>query len=244
MPPHRPDSAQLSGVRRGLAAVPRPATQWFVSGAEFAAASLGDAQLVWKKDVGAGFSAPVIAGGKLILFHRVNGEGSVECMEAATGKRLWIFEYATAYRDDFGFDEGPRGTPAIAGGRVYTFGAAFSTRSIWLPAERYGEWTRIRNSAFARASSELLLRPWSRATRSSSMPADRTAPVSSPSTPPAATCCGRQPATMRDTPRPQRPPLMAFAVFCALPAMGWWPPIPPQERFAFNSRGARGRTHR
>jgi len=32
-------------------------------------------------------------------------------------------QYATSYRDDFGFDEGPRGTPAIADGRVYTFGA-------------------------------------------------------------------------------------------------------------------------
>src|SRR5262249_19645507 len=39
------------------------------------------------------------------------------------GKRLWSYESPTAYRDDFGFDEGPRATPVIDSGRVYTFGA-------------------------------------------------------------------------------------------------------------------------
>jgi outer membrane protein assembly factor BamB len=31
--------------------------------------------------------------------------------------------YPTAYRDDFGFDEGPRATPAISEGKVFTHGA-------------------------------------------------------------------------------------------------------------------------
>ena len=44
-------------------------------------------------------------------------------MNASTGDRIWSFDYPTSYRDDFGFDEGPRGTPAIAGTGVYTFGA-------------------------------------------------------------------------------------------------------------------------
>ncbi len=78
---------------------------------------------LWKKDVGAGFSSPVFAANKLILFHRSGNSEIVECLDAKTGARLWKFEYASNYRDDFGFDEGPRGTPAIAGGRVYTFGA-------------------------------------------------------------------------------------------------------------------------
>lgn len=78
---------------------------------------------VWKRDVGAGFSGPVVAQGKLILFHRVNDRETVESLDAKTGKTTWKFDYATAYRDDFGFDEGPRATPAIAAGRVYTFGA-------------------------------------------------------------------------------------------------------------------------
>ncbi len=36
---------------------------------------------------------------------------------------IWTVEYPTAYRDDFGFDEGPRAIPVIAGGRIFTHGA-------------------------------------------------------------------------------------------------------------------------
>ena len=85
--------------------------------------ALRNPRQLWKKDVGAGFSAPVVSGGKLILFHRVDNKETVDCLNAATGERVWTFDYPTSYRDDFGFDEGPRGTPAVSEGRVYTFGA-------------------------------------------------------------------------------------------------------------------------
>ena len=78
---------------------------------------------LWKRDVGAGFAGPSMAGDRLILFHRVNGRETVEAMDANTGKTIWTFDYATSYRDDFGFDEGPRAVPVIAGGRVFTHGA-------------------------------------------------------------------------------------------------------------------------
>jgi outer membrane protein assembly factor BamB len=77
----------------------------------------------WIRDVGAGFSGPAVAGGRLILFHRVNNRETVEAIDALTGKTAWTFAYATSYRDDFGFDEGPRAVPVIAGGRVFTHGA-------------------------------------------------------------------------------------------------------------------------
>lgn len=79
--------------------------------------------LLWQKQIGAGFSGPAVAGKRLILFHRVGDQEIVDCLEPATGKELWKFSYATAYRDDFGFDNGPRATPVIAGNRVYTLGA-------------------------------------------------------------------------------------------------------------------------
>lgn len=79
--------------------------------------------ILWQRKVGAGFSGPAVADGKLILFHRVDDKETIECLDAKTGKALWSFDYPTAYRDDFGFDEGPRATPAIADGRVYTYGA-------------------------------------------------------------------------------------------------------------------------
>src|SRR5512133_3155092 len=79
--------------------------------------------LLWKRDIGAGFAGPAVSAGKLVLFHRVNNRETVEAMDAATGKTLWTFDYPTSYRDDFGFDEGPRAVPVIAQNRVYTFGA-------------------------------------------------------------------------------------------------------------------------
>ncbi|MEX2302057.1 MAG: PQQ-binding-like beta-propeller repeat protein [Bryobacterales bacterium] len=83
----------------------------------------GGPEVVWEKNVGAGFSNPVVANGRLILFHRLGGKEVVEALDAETGKPVWKFEYATAYRDDFGFDEGPRAAPVVSGGQVYTFGA-------------------------------------------------------------------------------------------------------------------------
>jgi outer membrane protein assembly factor BamB len=79
--------------------------------------------IIWRKDVGEGFASPVVAQGRLILFHRVSSKEVVEALDPATGRGIWRFEYPTQYRDDFGFDEGPRAAPTIAGGRVYTFGA-------------------------------------------------------------------------------------------------------------------------
>lgn len=95
--------------------------------------------LLWKLDVGHGFSAPVVARGRVILFHRRENQAIVESLDALSGKRIWSSAYTTDYRDDFGFDEGPRATPAVAGERIYTFGAEgvlqaleFSTgKRIW-----------------------------------------------------------------------------------------------------------------
>jgi outer membrane protein assembly factor BamB len=83
----------------------------------------GGPPLVWKREVGAGFAGPAVAAGRLILFHRVGAREIVDALDAATGKPIWTVEYPTAYRDDFGFDEGPRAIPVIAGGRIFTHGA-------------------------------------------------------------------------------------------------------------------------
>ena len=96
-------------------------------------------ELVWERAVGAGFSNPVVSNGRLILFHRQGGSEVVEALEAESGNPIWKYESPTSYRDDFGFDEGPRASPVIAGGQVYVFGAQgilsclrFSTgKKIW-----------------------------------------------------------------------------------------------------------------
>ena len=101
-----------------------PTRDGVYSGADIAAAwPASGPPVVWKKDVGEGFAGPVVAAGKMILFHRLQSREIIECLDAATGKNVWSLEYPTAYRDDFGFDEGPRSAPVISNGVVYAFGA-------------------------------------------------------------------------------------------------------------------------
>lgn len=83
----------------------------------------GGPPIVWRKPVGQGFSGPVVSERKLILFHRQSDKEVVDCFDAQKGERLWSVDYPTAYRDDFGFDEGPRATPMISGQHLFTFGA-------------------------------------------------------------------------------------------------------------------------
>lgn len=81
-------------------------------------------RVVWSRSVGSGFSGPVVLGGRLVLHHRRGEEDVVECLDAGRGgEPLWRHVQPATYRDDFGFDDGPRATPAIAGGRVHAFGA-------------------------------------------------------------------------------------------------------------------------
>jgi outer membrane protein assembly factor BamB len=103
----------LGPERNGVYSGPALAEGWGAQGP----------RVVWRKSVGQGFSGPVVAQGRLILFHRVGNEEVVEALDARTGAPQWRYAYATGYRDDFGFDEGPRAVPVVANGIVYTFGA-------------------------------------------------------------------------------------------------------------------------
>ncbi len=82
----------------------------------------GGPRVAWKVDTGAGWAGPVVSGEHLILFHRVADNEIVQCLNPATGKEKWKHSYPTKYRDDFGFDDGPRATPTVAGGTVFTLG--------------------------------------------------------------------------------------------------------------------------
>lgn len=79
--------------------------------------------VVWEKAIGTGYSAPSVRGGKLVLFHRLDGEEIVQCLDAATGKDVWRYAYPSAYVDPYGYNNGPRGTPLLTETRCYTFGA-------------------------------------------------------------------------------------------------------------------------
>jgi outer membrane protein assembly factor BamB len=110
----------LGPQRNGVYAGPPLETTWPAAGPK----------KLWQKTIGTGFAGPVVAGDRLILFHRVNDEEVVDALEARTGAPRWHYAYRTAYRDDFGFDEGPRAVPVVAQNRVYTFGAEGQLHAI------------------------------------------------------------------------------------------------------------------
>jgi outer membrane protein assembly factor BamB len=78
--------------------------------------------VVWEAEKGEGYACPAIVGDRLVLFHRVKGLETLDCLEAGTGKRFWRYAYPAEYTDDFGYGEGPRAGPVISGGKVYSFG--------------------------------------------------------------------------------------------------------------------------
>ena len=81
-------------------------------------------KVLWKKKVGSGWSSAVTTGGRVVHFHRDGQQEVIECSDATSGKTLWKHTYAANYVDRFGKDNGPRATPTIIEGRVYTMGAS------------------------------------------------------------------------------------------------------------------------
>jgi len=79
--------------------------------------------VVFDRGVGTGYAAPSVAGGRLILFHRIGNEEAIESWDALTATPQWKHAYPTSYQDPYGYNNGPRCAPLIHGDRVYTFGA-------------------------------------------------------------------------------------------------------------------------
>lgn len=81
---------------------------------------------VWSTPIGEGYAGPAVSGGKVYVTDRIHGEGAdgterVLCLNAQTGEILWMHEYECQYT--VSYPAGPRATPVIDEGRVYTIGA-------------------------------------------------------------------------------------------------------------------------
>jgi outer membrane protein assembly factor BamB len=91
----------------------------------------------WRVPIGAGYSSPSVAGGKVFVLDRHVGESApkpanafarltipgterVLCLDEATGHTLWVQEYPCDYT--MSYNAGPRAAPLVDGVRVYTFG--------------------------------------------------------------------------------------------------------------------------
>lgn len=98
----------------------------------------GGPPIRWRVPVGAGYSSPSVAGGKVFLLDRMVSPGAPKttnpfarlsipgvermlCLDEPTGKTLWVKEYPCAYT--MSYNAGPRAAPLVEGGKVYSLGA-------------------------------------------------------------------------------------------------------------------------
>lgn len=79
--------------------------------------------VLWRIPVGAGYSAPVVQAGRLILFHRQDDREILECRDAATGEPLWSYDWPTAFTTEVLYSIGPYSTPTVVDDRVFAIGA-------------------------------------------------------------------------------------------------------------------------
>lgn len=110
---HAADWPQLLGPSRDGAIPPPLIEPWPDAGPK----------KLWSLEVGEGFAGPVVAGNRVLLFHRRGGAEVLEALDVRTGKTVWRGASPTRYRDDFGFNGGPRAAPVVAGDQVFTHGA-------------------------------------------------------------------------------------------------------------------------
>jgi outer membrane protein assembly factor BamB len=79
----------------------------------------------WEIAVGAGHASPVISGDRVIVHARQAEREITRAFDLKTGKELWRSEYAAPYTMNpaaRGHGPGPKSTPVVADGRVFTFG--------------------------------------------------------------------------------------------------------------------------
>jgi outer membrane protein assembly factor BamB len=98
----------------------------------------GGAKVLWRTPIGSGYAGPAVAGGRVYVTDRVLKSGlrnpadgfarsalagaeRVLCLDEANGQILWHHDYDREYR--IAYPAGPRTTPVVAGGKVYTQGA-------------------------------------------------------------------------------------------------------------------------
>lgn len=118
-------------------------------------------RLLWRWPKGEGYASPVVAGERLILFHRVGGFEEAVCLDRTSGAFRWRFRQPTTYRDRYGYNGGPRASPVIAGEHVYVYGAQRKLACLELASGK-AVWTRDlgkgqRQEYFGNATSPLVV---------------------------------------------------------------------------------------
>jgi outer membrane protein assembly factor BamB len=105
----------------------------------------GGPKVRWRTPVGGGYAGPAVAAGRVFVTDRVLAPGDREkddpfarsssaghervmCLDEATGKVLWTHAYDCKY--EISYPCGPRATPLVHDGLVYTLGAMGDLRCL------------------------------------------------------------------------------------------------------------------
>src|SRR5207245_1192283 len=109
---------------------------------------------LWRAAIGGGYAGPAVANGRVYITDRQLAQGASNpadpfargvirgteralCLNETDGKLIWKYEYDCPYT--VSYPAGPRATPLVSGGKVYTLGAegnlccleASSGKLIW-----------------------------------------------------------------------------------------------------------------
>jgi outer membrane protein assembly factor BamB len=79
----------------------------------------------WEVTVGGGHSSPVISGDRVVIHTREAEREVTRALDLKTGKELWRSDYSAPYTMNSAaraHGPGPKSTPAVSGGRVFTLG--------------------------------------------------------------------------------------------------------------------------
>lgn len=79
-------------------------------------------RLLWRQPVGTGWSGFAVAASRAVTQDQDGGRERVQARDLLTGRLLWSHEDLARFEEPIS-GAGPRATPAIAGGRVFTLGA-------------------------------------------------------------------------------------------------------------------------
>ncbi|HEY5910252.1 MAG TPA: PQQ-binding-like beta-propeller repeat protein [Verrucomicrobiae bacterium] len=110
----------------------------------------------WRVTVGKGDASPAVVDGKVYAFARQDADELLACLDAATGKEVWREKYESqAAAEPMGRHPGPRSSPAVAAGKVVTYGArgilscfdAANGKLVWRKDDLAGTWPRFFTSA-------------------------------------------------------------------------------------------------
>lgn len=85
----------------------------------------GDAlPVVWSMPVGTSYGIGAVAGGRYFQHERIGNAERLRVVRAETGEPLWQEDMPVSYEDLYGYNNGPRDTPAVFGDKVVTYGVA------------------------------------------------------------------------------------------------------------------------